>query len=113
MSSRDLGLSQNYLYISISDTGEGMPEFNSGKLFHLFRKLKVSSDNVNQQGLGLGLSISSLICKGVIDIHCILGEQLNAKLFVEYSKVKKGSKFGLIIPIKVIQIEDEANELRN
>eukprot|EP00347_Sterkiella_histriomuscorum_P014607 403360234 len=84
-------LSQQYLYISVIDTGSGISEVSPDKLFNLFSSFKISEDNINHQGLGLGLSISSLICK-----------QLGGKLFVEYSKFNQGSKFSFIIPVSVI-----------
>eukprot|EP00347_Sterkiella_histriomuscorum_P021911 403332342 len=56
---------------------------------------KISDDNINQQGLGLGLSVSSQICN-----------QLGGKLFVENSEVNIGSKFAFIIPVQTTHKEE-------
>eukprot|EP00347_Sterkiella_histriomuscorum_P004472 403360335 len=85
-------IEQKYLYVSVMDTGTGLTEVSPDKLFNLFSSFKISEENINQQGLGLGLSISSLICK-----------QLEGKLFVEYSKYTQGYKFAFIIPVIIIQ----------
>eukprot|EP00347_Sterkiella_histriomuscorum_P004893 403358685 len=90
--SNELTQQQQYLYVSVTDSGTGISDVYPDKLFNLFSSFKISQDSINQQGLGLGLSISSLICK-----------QLGGILIVEYSVLNKGSKFSFIIPIVVIQ----------
>ncbi|CDW71321.1 multi-sensor hybrid histidine kinase [Stylonychia lemnae] len=83
-----------YLYLSVIDTGVGMNVSKHDELFNLFQKFRVSEDNINQQGLGLGLSVSNLIC-----------QQLNGNIFLEWTRKSKGSKFSFYIPVQVISDE--------
>ena len=54
--------SQKYLKISVIDTGIGIPEKNQNKLFKLFGFVQ-DSQNLNINGIGLGLMISKQIVK--------------------------------------------------
>jgi len=53
-----------YLSVSVSDSGVGMNEEMRKKCFTMFGNLKFNKD-VNQGGIGLGLTSSSLICKAL------------------------------------------------
>ncbi|CDW91743.1 multi-sensor hybrid histidine kinase [Stylonychia lemnae] len=75
------------LYISVEDTGQGIIYENQDDLFNLFRKLRISADNINQNGLGLGLSVSSSIC-----------DHLQGKLQIEWTKKKKGTRISFYLP---------------
>ncbi|CDW77828.1 multi-sensor hybrid histidine kinase [Stylonychia lemnae] len=81
--------SAEYLKVTIRDTGLGMKDDVIKGLFELFGNCKMSN-NVNQQGIGLGLTVSNQICK-----------QLGGSLFIESSEPKKGSKFTFYIPIQL------------
>ncbi len=60
----------NYVFVEITDTGEGIPEHNIDKIFNPFYTTK-------QNGLGLGLSICSRLISengGNIDIYSKTGQ---------------------------------------
>ncbi len=48
------------LIFKVIDTGTGIREEDKGKLFQFFGKLQ-ETNNINQSGMGLGLTISKLI----------------------------------------------------
>jgi len=74
---------ENYLVISVSDTGEGIPEANLDRIFDPFFTTKPVG-----KGTGLGLSI----CYGII-------EKMGGKLEVE-STVGKGTTFLISLPFQ-------------
>ena len=78
-----------YLSISVTDTGVGMSEYVQRNCFALFGNLKFKN-NINQGGMGLGLTASNLICKA-------LGGSLN----LIRSEVNVGSKFNFIMRIRL------------
>jgi signal transduction histidine kinase len=51
-----------YLNVSVRDSGIGISEENQSKLFKLFGFLK-DSQQMNKNGVGLGLVISKQICQ--------------------------------------------------
>jgi signal transduction histidine kinase len=53
---------QDYLKISVTDTGLGMKEDVIKGLFELFGNSKMCN-KINQQGIGLGLTVSAQICQ--------------------------------------------------
>ena len=73
-------LEKGVLYVSVKDTGTGIPEKEMGNIFTEFFTLK-SNANLNPNGVGLGLSICKKICK-----------QLDGDIVFE-SKVGFGSTF--------------------
>jgi signal transduction histidine kinase len=82
----------NQLLVSIvEDTGIGIKEEDLNKLFKYFGCV-VKSKNINQNGMGLGLTISKMIV-----------QQLGGQIFCE-SQYGKGSKFEFNIPTDSIQI---------
>ena len=63
------------LYVSVQDTGTGIPEKELGKIFSDFCTLKFNS-HLNPNGVGLGLSICKKICnllKGDIVLESKVG----------------------------------------
>ena len=53
---------EDFLKISVKDTGIGIPEENKGKLFKLFGFMENTKENkMNQNGIGLGLVIAQMI----------------------------------------------------
>lgn len=50
------------LKVKVIDTGIGISEANQAKLFKAFGKLK-QQNNLNQTGIGLGLTICKRICE--------------------------------------------------
>ena len=72
---------KNQVEVTISDTGEGIPEDSLEDIFHKFRQ--VTSD---RGGTGLGLTIT----KGIIEAH---GGQISVS-----SEMKKGTTFRFWIP---------------
>ena len=75
---------ENYLVVTVSDTGEGIPEANLNRIFDPFFTTKPVG-----KGTGLGLSI----CYGII-------EKMGGKLEVE-STVGKGTTFIISLPLQV------------
>ena len=72
-------------YISVSDTGVGIPKEEQGKVFTDFGTLQ-SNANLNPYGVGLGLSI----CKKIV--RC-----MNGDITLESSK-GKGATFTFYVP---------------
>ncbi|CDW79185.1 multi-sensor hybrid histidine kinase [Stylonychia lemnae] len=83
-------MGMQYLSFSVIDTGIGMDQTNTRQLFNLFGKVKLSDEQISQQGMGLGLTVSNLIC-----------EDLGGKLFLEWTLPGKGSKFQLYLPVQI------------
>ena len=77
---------EEYVVISVIDSGIGLDSENLEKVFSVFTQLD-GSDQKRFEGLGLGLSITQRLC-GLID----------AKLEVE-SELGKGAKFSIVIPV--------------
>ena len=73
----------NFIQVTVKDTGFGIEEENMPKLFQQFTQLRRKMG-----GTGLGLSI----CKQIIEAH-------KGKIWAE-SEFGKGSSFNFIIPIK-------------
>ena len=53
---------ENYLKVEVRDTGIGISKENQGKLFKMFGFLS-DSQQMNKQGVGLGLVIAKQICQ--------------------------------------------------
>jgi len=77
----------DYILVSVIDTGKGIAEENLSKLFQKFHQVESAEDN-EEGGTGLGLAIS----KEIITIH-------GGKIWVE-SKLDKGTTFHFTLPIK-------------
>ncbi len=75
----------NYLVISIWDTGPGIPKVDKEKIFNRFYRSKFNKENY--EGSGLGLAIS----KEIVEYH-------KGSIWVE-SDIGKGSNFSFSIPI--------------
>jgi signal transduction histidine kinase len=76
---------QNGIFISIRDSGIGIPQNMICKLFHVDQSYSTPGTN-NEQGTGLGL----ILCKEFIEKH-------GGKIWVE-SEVGKGSTFRFTLP---------------
>ncbi len=78
----------NYLSIKVTDTGLGIPVDSEHLLFHKFQQ---ASNNIltrdNTQSTGLGLYISKLLAEG-----------MHGRVYLEHTKVGKGSTFTLDLP---------------
>ena len=72
-------------WISVIDTGIGIPEAEYNRIFDQFHQVEPSLTR-KFEGMGLGLSIA----KGMVDIH-------KGRIWVE-SVVGKGSKFTIVFP---------------
>ena len=75
----------NWVKITISDNGVGIPENSIHKLFSLGGKFSTKGTN-NEEGTGLGL----ILCKEFVEKH-------GGKIWVE-SELGKGSKFIFTVP---------------
>ncbi len=76
------------LYITIKDSGPGIPDEAHDRIFNKFTRLDAKSF---PKGIGLGLAF----CKLAVNAH-------DGKISVE-SKVGQGSQFNIILPIKLGQ----------
>ena len=79
-------LQKSMAFISVSDTGIGMPEDTVKKLFMIHEKVSKPGTN-NEKGTGLGL----LLCKEFVEKH-------SGKIWAE-STENKGSTFSFTMPI--------------
>lgn len=77
-------IENNSLVLSVSDTGGGISERDMGNIFDRFYQV----DRVHPNGSGIGLSLS----KAFVELH-------GGSISVE-SKLKKGSVFTVILPIR-------------
>ena len=75
--------------VTVTDTGQGIPEKTQHLLFHKFQQ---ASDNIltrdDTQSTGLGLYISRM-----------LAETMGGKLYLEHTEEDKGSTFAFELPI--------------
>ena len=72
-------------WVSVIDTGVGIPESDYDRIFDQFYQVEPSLTR-KYQGMGLGLSIA----KGMVEVH-------QGRIWVE-SVVNKGSKFTVVLP---------------
>jgi len=82
------------LYVSVSDTGVGIPEDNLNELFKL-NKSKTTLGTNQEKGTGLGL----ILVKEAVELN-------RGKLFVE-TKVGKGTTFKFTLPLVIKEISIE------
>ncbi len=82
------------LYVSVSDTGVGIPEDNLNELFKL-NKSKTTMGTNQEKGTGLGL----ILVKEAVELN-------RGKLFVE-TKVGKGTTFTFTLPLIIKEISIE------
>lgn len=75
----------NDVHVSVSDTGEGIPEKYVSRIFDEFCQVRPNSGS--KKGSGLGLAI----CKRIVDAH-------NGKMWVQ-STPRKGSRFTFSLPV--------------
>lgn len=87
------------IYISVKDTGIGIPESKQRDIFDDFKQVNESS-HINHNGSGIGLSI----VKALVEMH-------NGKIELE-SKVNEFSKFIITIPIRVKE-EERITDIKN
>ena len=81
------------LHVSVTDTGEGIPEDMQGELFEPFCRL--GADNTNIEGTGIGLTITNQL----------IG-RMNGHIGV-YSEIGKGSTFWIELPLAEGNLNDE------
>jgi PAS domain S-box-containing protein len=80
-------MDNNRCYISVQDTGRGIPEDKLQSIFERFQQVD-ASDSRSKGGTGLGLAI----CRHIIEGH-------NGKIWVE-SVLGQGSTFYISLPLK-------------
>ena len=84
---------EEYIQISVSDTGIGIPEEEQARIFQRFYQVD-SSATRSYTGAGLGLTI----CKFIVEYH-------HGKIWVE-SNEEKGSTFAFLLPKELPADED-------
>jgi signal transduction histidine kinase len=89
----------SYIYLSVSDTGIGIPRDCHERVFEKFGRVEMEGENA-KEGVGLGLAIA----KRIIQDH-------NGRIWVE-SEQGKGSRFTFSLPINpdVNSIKDMKKE---
>jgi signal transduction histidine kinase len=80
------GMSGGDIQVTVSDTGEGIPDSDKGLLFQKFVQTQ-SHNHTKEKGTGLGLYIS----KGIVEAH-------SGKIWVEDNK-PHGAKFIFTLPL--------------
>lgn len=88
------------LYVSVKDTGVGMPKSEQAKLFNDFQTLQ-SNAHLNPNGVGLGLSI----CKKITNL-------LQGDIKVE-SDLGKGSTFTFHVAVETNTAESKSPKHEN
>jgi len=83
---------KGFMMFSVEDTGLGIKEEDRNKLFRMFGKLDHQDTVVNNQGVGLGLTISNNLAKVLCKDKHLGGIRVE-------SEYKKGSKFWFILPV--------------
>jgi signal transduction histidine kinase len=78
----------DYVEISVTDTGIGIPREEQKKIFDIFHQVKGGIQD-KTPGTGLGLPIT----KGLIELH-------GGRILVESEGDGKGSRFVFVIPVK-------------
>jgi len=79
-----------YIEFSVIDTGIGIKNEDKGKLFKMFGKLEETTTRENNEGAGLGLTISNALAKLLCKDSGIAGIQLQ-------SSFGEGSNFSFLI----------------
>ncbi len=84
----NLEMENEWLKLSVKDTGRGIPQESQGLLFHKFQQ---ASNNIltrdSTRSTGLGLYISKLLMTG-----------MGGEIFLEKSAAGKGTTFAVLIP---------------
>lgn len=97
---RERGAEEDWVVITVSDTGIGMTEEQKGKLFQAFTQADASITR-EFGGTGLGLAISKQVC-----------EMMGGTIGIE-SELGKGTTFTVRLPAEVVapepHIEDESS----
>jgi signal transduction histidine kinase len=88
------------VYVSVSDTGLGIPEEDLSNIYDRFYRVDKHRSRA-MGGAGLGLSI----VKWIADVH-------HARVDVQ-SEVGKGTTFTVILPIITHHVESDAEEMRS
>ena len=82
-----------YIHISVSDTGIGIPKRHHDKIFEKFGRAEMEGKTV-KEGLGLGLAIA----KEIVEHH-------GGRIWVA-SEVEKGSCFTFTLPVNTCKQEN-------
>ncbi len=85
---------RNCIFISVKDSGIGIPPEMSDEIFKIFRQVDTSFKR-NNEGSGIGL----FIVKTIVDLH---GGELKIN-----SKEGEGSEFIIELPIKILPDDDK------
>lgn len=85
---------ENYVSISVKDTGTGIPDDKKEFIFERFMQVDKTLRR-NHEGTGIGLSI----VKSFVELH-------GGKIEV-YSEINKGSEFIITLPYSIIDTDEE------
>jgi two-component system sensor histidine kinase ChiS len=90
----------NFVEISIKDTGTGIPKDKLEFIFERFAQIDKSTSRQNE-GSGIGLAL----VKSLVKMH-------DGKIYAK-SEDGKGSEFIISLPVRIINKEQEENNLKN
>ncbi|MBT6338826.1 MAG: HAMP domain-containing histidine kinase, partial [Desulfobacula sp.] len=90
MTTQVLDIENNFLQISISDTGIGVKPEDRERIFSIFEQVDISSQRLFN-GTGLGLAMS----RKIVELH-------NGKIWMESEGEGKGSSFTFVLPFIAI-----------
>jgi len=91
---------ENFIEISIKDTGIGIPKGKLEFIFERFAQIDKSTSRHNE-GSGIGLAL----VKSLVEMH---GGEISA-----HSEEGKGSEFIVTLPNRVVDKQVEENNLNN
>ncbi len=92
--------SEDFIKISVKDTGIGIPKEKLEFIFERFAQIDKSTSRHNE-GSGIGLAL----VKSLVEMH---GGEINVN-----SEEGKGSEFIITLPTRVVDREEEENNLNN
>jgi len=94
---------KDHVEFSVTDTGVGIKEEDKKKLFQVYGKLDQANSRMNQQGVGLGLTISNNLAKLLSNVS----ELQSIKLESHYGK---GSNFHFFVKKRLDFLDNQPNQ---
>ncbi|MFH1187115.1 MAG: ATP-binding protein [Candidatus Levyibacteriota bacterium] len=91
-------LKQNFILVSVIDTGSGIPKDEQAHLFSKFYQMRETPQRIAIKGSGIGLYIA----KGIVEAH-------NGTIWVE-SEINNGTKMSFTLPLENKKPEEKSKE---
>jgi signal transduction histidine kinase len=80
--------------VQVVDTGVGMQEKDSQRLFKIFSRIKFKN-NLNQVGFGIGLTVSKSITEALGGGISVISEQGKGSNFIAYFDISKENEIDM------------------